>query len=257
MRVTHTERHIVEALIRNHPARLTEAFPPRCINNLYFDTPLQTFYRSHVSGVPERKKIRIRWYGDAEHGLDSPQLEFKSKKGWIVEKRCWPLQGTELRGLLDPQRVSCLADRSGCPPLACEWLRGLEPALMNRYSRRYFRSGDGKVRVTMDDDLSYVRPLGKFGCSMEGYAEDAVIVEIKFHARHAALGRAVSEAFPLSLDKNSKYVTGMELLSGRGTTANGHFCSVVRPATYPRILRRASQQGSDVTELRKNELVHR
>ncbi len=270
MRVTHAERHFLEALIRNHAARFTEAFPSRYINNLYFDTPLQTFYRDHVNGVPERHKVRIRWYGDADrrsgfarrdaicHDGPSPTyLEIKSKKGWIGRKRCWALPNLESSGMLDPSIVSKLVERSECPRFVCEWVRGLEPALINRYQRRYFRSGDGKVRVTIDDDLCYFRPFGGLGCSMEGYADDAVIVEIKFDSRHAAEGRAVSQAFPIPLDKNSKYVTGMELLGGRGTTAGGRFSPLVRTIAFPRILRSVTQQRRDVAEFREHELVHR
>lgn len=270
MCVTHAERHFLEALIRNHAARFTEAFPSRFIHNLYFDTPLQTFYRDHVNGVPERHKVRIRWYGDADRrsgstrreaichvGPSPTYLEIKSKKGWIVQKRCWALPNSETEGLLDPSIVSKLVERSECPRLVCEWIRGLEPALINRYHRRYYRSGDGKVRVTIDDDLCYFRPFGGLGRSMEGYADDAVIVEIKFDSRHAAAGRAVSNAFPIPLQKNSKYITGMELLGGRGTTAVGRFSSLVRPIAFPRILRRVTQQRRDVAELREHELVQR
>jgi len=257
MRVTHAERHFLEALIRNHAARFTEAFPSRSIHNLYFDTPLQTFYRDHVNGVPERHKVRIRWYGDADHDRGALQLEIKSKKGWIVQKSCWALPNFESEGLLDLSIVSKLVERSDCPRLVCELIRGLEPALINRYQRRYYRSGDGKVRVTIDDDLCYFRPFGRLGRSMEGYADDAVIVEIKFDSRHAAAGRAVSEAFPIPLQKNSKYITGMELLGGRGTTAVGRFSPIVRPIAFPRILRRVTQQRRDVAELREHELVHR
>ena len=157
MRVTHAELHFLEALIRNHAALFTEAFPTRSINNLYFDTPRHTFYRDHVNGVPERHKVRIRWYGDADHDRAALQLEIKSKKGWIVKKQCWTLANSESKGLLDPLIVSKLVERSECPRLVCEWIRGLEPALMNRYQRRYYRSGDRRVRVTIDDDLCYFR----------------------------------------------------------------------------------------------------
>lgn len=259
MRVTHAELHFLEALIRNHAARFTEAFPTRFVNNLYFDTPRQTFYRDHVNGVPERHKVRIRWYGDAicNVGSSPAYLEIKSKKGWIVKKRCWTLANAESNGLLDPLVVSKLVERSECPRLVCEWLRGLEPTLINRYQRRYYRSGDRKVRVTIDDDLCYFRPPGRLSRSMDGYADDAIIVEIKFDARHEAIGRAVSEAFPIPLSKNSKYVTGMELLGGRGTTAIGRFSPLVRPLAFPRILRRVTQKRRDVAKLREHELVHR
>lgn len=49
------------ALVRRHPAAFREAYPPRMVNNVYFDTPGLNNYYDHVNGAPNRIKTRVRW----------------------------------------------------------------------------------------------------------------------------------------------------------------------------------------------------
>ena len=53
----------VLALIRQHPSGFHEVYPPRWVNNLYLDSHSLDDYHDHVTGLAERSKSRIRWYG--------------------------------------------------------------------------------------------------------------------------------------------------------------------------------------------------
>ena len=56
--------HEVEMWVRRSPCLFRECFPPRYINNIYFDTPELDNYHENLGGQAARTKLRLRWYGD-------------------------------------------------------------------------------------------------------------------------------------------------------------------------------------------------
>ena len=60
--------------------------PSRKVNSIYFDTNNYSSIRQNLDGISEKKKIRVRWYGDKKTITD-PILEIKSKKGFEVSKK--------------------------------------------------------------------------------------------------------------------------------------------------------------------------
>ena len=61
-----------------HPMVLASTYPPRRVNNIYFDSPELTALRIQRDGLSDRAKVRLRWYGDTER-MAQPVLELKSK----------------------------------------------------------------------------------------------------------------------------------------------------------------------------------
>ena len=68
------DAHQVRALVKLHPSMFYEPYPPRYVNNLYLDTEDMENYLDNVSGVAERRKVRIRWYGDLFGDIGRPML---------------------------------------------------------------------------------------------------------------------------------------------------------------------------------------
>ena len=62
--VEHMGHHHAIALIKQHPYLFYQPYPPRFINNFYLDTPEMDNYDDNVSGAADRRKVRLRWYGD-------------------------------------------------------------------------------------------------------------------------------------------------------------------------------------------------
>ena len=81
----------IEVVIKQNPVFFFEIFRERFINNIYFDTPNLTFFYDNVVGKSNRKKIRIRWYGDFFGEIQTPVLEFKLKNGYTGKKKSFPL----------------------------------------------------------------------------------------------------------------------------------------------------------------------
>ena len=203
--------HELEAMVRLHPALFREVYPWRWVNNLYLDSPALSSYFENVAGIADRMKVRIRWYGDLRQAVERPVLELKIKRG---------LMGTKLAFALDPVAMEpgfnsgllrrCIT-QSEVPADIRELVKGLEPALLNRYRRRYFESADRKVRLTLDWDreFSKINPSG-LTFSQNWRLDNATIVELKYDPDSDQRAAEISNEFPFRLTKSSKYVQGLE-----------------------------------------------
>ena len=214
LRLQGVEGAWVEALVHRHPAILREVFPPRWVNNVYFDTLRWSHYAAHVAGVAHRRKVRVRWYGSRAGRTDAPRLELKDRAGEVGTKRVYALPGDDVSSWAVPAAAQRLARSPGLPAAVGEQLTILQATLMNFYYRRYFETSCGAVRVTVDTRLSFRHPESLRGRSSFESRDHAVVVEIKFAAADHDRGVLVSEWFPFRLDKSSKYVTGVRLLGG-------------------------------------------
>ena len=67
--------HSIEEVIKSNSALMRKIYYPRFINNIYFDNPRFQFYFENIDGVCERKKMRIRWYGNLKGRIKKPVLE--------------------------------------------------------------------------------------------------------------------------------------------------------------------------------------
>ena len=90
-RIEATHPQVVSMVIRQHPAGFRPLFPPRQINNLYFDTPDFAAFQDNVTGTPQRLKYRLRWYGDDFSSIRNPVLEVKIKDNLVGWKQHYPL----------------------------------------------------------------------------------------------------------------------------------------------------------------------
>ena len=197
-------------LVRRHPAQLFESYPTRYVNNLYFDTVLGSYLMYHVDGVSDRKKLRIRWYGDLEATQKEPRLEVKSKQGWLIEKRGFAIGDADLNTWLAGGLRGSLRG-SGVPEAIGDLALTLRPSLLNRYRRRYYETWDHRVRVTIDSELRFF-DVDPSATRREGHPDPTAVVEIKYGVDAAQEGAWIASQFPFSLDKNSKYVSGMRFL---------------------------------------------
>ncbi len=187
--------------IRNHPASLSQIYPDRQINNIYYDTMGLTTYKENVMGIAERKKFRVRWYGYDPLVVKSPQLEIKLRKNEVGDKIIHPVEPFELdnlRGLT--KQVNQLV-----PP------NYLQPVLQNSYKRAYFGTTDKKFRVTVDWELSYGGLFNQPQFRKHDFREkNVIILELKYDRDLEKEASRISQYFPFRRTKNSKYVTGVE-----------------------------------------------
>ncbi len=202
---------VVERLVKNHPSLFSEIFVPRWVNNIYFDTSSLDFFLDNQSGKSERKKVRIRWYGDLFGRIESPVLEIKIKRGLAGTKRSFHLppfdlvQGYDASGLID-----YLGDAK-LPEDVMELVKHLSPTLINRYQRKYFLDDSKLFRITIDSQMSYHQIiLGKNHFRNIIKDRDKIVIELKYDVENDHLAPQVTSYFPYRMNKHSKYVNGIE-----------------------------------------------
>lgn len=196
-------------LIRRHRAAFREAFSPRWVNSIYFDSPPLGAYFDHVNGVAERKKTRIRWYG-ALAGEHTPALEQKLRSGSVGYKRVYPLPALAFAGHVEPGRWDELASAATEPDVVRGALAGLAPTLLTRYHRHYFVSAGGRIRLTLDTGLElYAIRRGAGRLERLPASWPSAIFELKYAPRDVAEAAEITAAFPLRVAKCSKYVLGI------------------------------------------------
>jgi hypothetical protein len=202
----------VEQAVRNHPAAFSEIFHRRYINNIYLDSNDLDFFYDNVSGKGSRKKARIRWYGDLFGNIEKPVLEFKVREGFLGNKLSFDLKPFRLDDRFNYQELKSVFAASNLPAWAYEVLQHVAPSLLNRYSRKYFLSFDGKFRLTIDSELSYHAIEPVHNTFLKSCRGDDYIVEVKYDFENDDKAPFISNNLPFRLTKSSKYVNGMELL---------------------------------------------
>lgn len=197
---------VLEAWIRCHFAGFRTAFPPRRVNNVYFDSHSWTDLWENLSGASERMKLRLRWYGDDEDAVIG-QLEMKRKCGELGHKvtqvRVRPL---DLTSTTWPQLMSSLASED-LGEIGGALAHRSCPIVINRYSRSYLCTADGRVRLTVDSDMEfYWQTLSRTPNLRRAQPrQGAIVVELKAGvADHDALAR-VASGFPFRQTAYSKY----------------------------------------------------
>lgn len=203
----------VEFFIKSHPAMFFQPFPPRFVNNVYFDSNSFGNYGDNVVGSATRHKFRIRWYGEQFGYIEKPVLEIKIKKGLAGAKKHFKLAPFTFEPGFSMKTMDEVFDKSDLPKEIREMLKHQSPTLLNQYHRKYFLSADRKYRVTLDHKLRYVR-IGRHQNSfMQRVSNNHdVVVELKYDVKDDEEANKISASFPFRLSKNSKYVNGVDNL---------------------------------------------
>jgi hypothetical protein len=202
----------VEHWIAMHPAGFHAPYPPRQVNNVYFDDFNLYACAENLSGTSARSKVRLRWYGDTFRP-ESCVLEVKQKRnmlGWKYNFRA---------GAIDFESQSWLSIRrslrSQLAPEGRSWLDETpQPVLLNRYRRKYYLSRDAKVRVTLDSNQQVFdqRVAPRPNLRRAANLPQTIVVEFKFGREDYAIASKAIQGIPIRVSRNSKYVIGVQAL---------------------------------------------
>lgn len=203
----------VEQIIKRNKVLFREVFHIRQVNNIYFDTVRYNDYFDNVLGVSDRKKIRIRWYGDTLGVIKKPMLEIKIKKGVVGDKWSYKLKPFVLDNDFNNDFIQNVFKASSLPLPILESTKMVTPTLLNSYSRKYFMSADNKFRVTLDFKLLYHKIGKRFNnFNLAPVSDENKIIELKYGLLDDKTANAISTQFPFRLNKNSKYVNGVNTI---------------------------------------------
>ncbi len=201
----------IEAWIRTHRAHWRVRYPPRQVNNVYFDTPDCSAASDNLDGIGERRKLRLRWYGPSLEQVTAARLEIKGREGAVGWKIVHPLPiSLHLRQQTWSEIYHVL--RAALAPQVAIWLAEMStPTLINCYHRSYYATPDGDIRMTLDTALRvYDQRLGsRPNITSPAPLPEIVIVEWKAAAEHLPRLADLLAEFPFRPDRHSKYVQGL------------------------------------------------
>ena len=210
--------HSIEEVVKSNSALMRIFFPPRFINNIYFDNSRFKFFFENIDGVSERMKTRIRWYGNLKGKIKKPVLEFKQKHGLTGSKTSIDLPSFDLKDIYRPGFLSSLFQNSNLNMRKKDLMLSLKPSLINRYQRKYFLSFDQKFRVTLDNHLKYYPVSSPEQLSSCGLKDSlGMIMELKYSPIYQLESNNITQEFPFRVIKNSKYVRGIQIIYNLGT----------------------------------------
>lgn len=174
------------------------AYPDRWVNSIYLDNPDYGALRENLSGVSNRSKFRLRWYGDNYRTIEHPILEEKVKVNLLGYKNTQQLKSTTL----SPDNIKSALDIDMLKDLS------IEPVVMVRYLRTYLVSYDQSVRITIDRDLQY-RGINNYAVDPFPIYDEAIVLEIKYDQDIEEQIQDTLQSIKYRLTKNSKFVSGM------------------------------------------------
>ena len=205
-------RNEIENIIKSHPAIFHEVYCTRNINNIYFDRVDFSSYIDNVEGVKDRKKVRIRWYGDLFGECKNPILEIKYKAGLLGWKERHKIPDFTLDSENRFNFKDIIENLVSIKSFDLHKLdlQFLIPTLLNRYERTYYLSYDKKYRLTLDNKMEFysINPIREHFKIFSD--EEKTVVELKYNQQYAFGAKGITEHFPFRLSKNSKYVIGVE-----------------------------------------------
>lgn len=193
---------VVNQLMRLHPAGFRPLYPDRQVNNIYFDTPEFTTYHQNVYGINQRRKYRVRWYGDTPFEIQKPRFEIKIKHNELGDKVVHPIDDFSLDSLKPLSRA------------VIQWvpeMHTLQPVLLNSYTRSYFISQNKQFRLTVDHTLCYHSLWSIPHFRRYQIRDEAIILEIKYDEGIDDLVPFITQHMPFRQSRHSKYVNGIYL----------------------------------------------
>ena len=204
----------IERIIKFLPGFFSEIFYERLINNIYLDTFNNTSYFDNINGLRDRKKVRIRWYGDLFGIIEKPILEFKMKKGLLGFKASYPLSEFTFNKDFEKKTIKNLVNFSDLKDIIKLELDTLEPTMVNRYKRKYFQSADKRIRITIDTEMTYYDVNMHYNSFLHNLIDQTgVIVEIKYNASDDGFVKSLLRSIPFRVSRSSKYINGKDSLT--------------------------------------------
>jgi len=137
--------------IINLNEKFKKVYPDRYVNSIYFDVPNLFSVRENFYGLTEKRKFRVRWYGDKKI-INDPVLESKEKYGWINKKKIIKLENVNNFDIREKQNIIKIENIIN---KKLNYHKRLIPLVSTHYLRKYLVSEEKKIRITIDRHLQY------------------------------------------------------------------------------------------------------
>ena len=188
-----------------------EAFKPRLVNSIYYDTEDFFLANQNIEGDAKRYKIRTRFYNDVNP--DFVFLEIKSKDCEIGNKKVLKIKNhkniiSKYHINLDSHKKFFFESES-----LINKLKLFLPVLFVSYKRYYFIDLSNNIRVTFDESISYQNlkyyDLDLNFNSIYNTFDDDCIIELKYPVDKKFVFRDIISNLDLRVQRNSKFINGL------------------------------------------------
>ena len=176
-------------------------FSDRQVNSMYFDDEHYTSIKQNIDGISDKKKYRLRWYGDFEN-ITNATFEVKSKKEFEVSKKSFDLpemSNFNLFNCNDIKKIELLINNN------FNFKNKLFPILTTHYLRSYFVSSNKLVRSTVDRNLKSLLLYKNRNLNIIKEYKD-IILEFKYDLNLDEYVRNNLGNISARFSKNSKFV---------------------------------------------------
>ena len=187
-----------------------EQYPERRINNIYYDDYNFSSVSENLDGLSQRKKYRVRWYGEIFNAEIQPQIENKSRinqHNYKITKKLKTYRSKSLFDLISFKKY--IHDEKNGKDEINFYLNNLYPSLLVSYRRKYFVFDD--IRITLDTGLKFIN-LAKVNIfSKKNFLciNKKQIIELKYSDKFHFQAAKITKMFNNRLDKFSKYQIGL------------------------------------------------
>ncbi len=192
---------LINTLIRSNLFFRTQ-YPLRKVNSIYFDTHDYISIRQNLDGVSNKKKIRIRWYGN-KNIITNPVIEIKSKKGFETKKESIGIKELDNLKLSNLENLEIIKEKLNTK---LKTKKIIYPILTTHYEREYFVSLNGKIRATVDYNLKSIFLSNSSQIDIVKNFKNICILELKYSTNLDKYVRKNLKDISLRLSKNSKFV---------------------------------------------------
>jgi len=187
---------------------ISMAYEDRVINSIYFDSINYDSANANLTGLSNRMKYRIRWYGNS---MDTETFaEIKIKNGRIGRKVVLPtnkkFNDLEIENAFSAHNswYKNSKDSSVIPLIASTTL---QPMLYVKYQRSYYLY-ENFIRLTFDLNPNYKIFNSKRG-KHSWKEDDFSVLEIKFSDKNLTRANDFLAKLPFVHKRNSKYLRGL------------------------------------------------
>ena len=148
-------------------------FPNRNVNSIYFDTKYLKCIKENLDGISNRKKFRIRWYGDYNN-IINPNFEIKIKSNFETTKKTFEMKKFEKTKLNSDENLKNLSNYINKRFFFNNYLN---PTTLISYERIYLISADNLIRATIDFNIKSMKLLNSREDFFREYED--IVLEIK------------------------------------------------------------------------------
>ena len=187
-----------------------KVYKDRVVNSIYFDDTSFSSVKDNLGGIAQRRKLRLRWYGDNE--ISVPNFEEKIKNGRLGYKKSYQLNSIKnslFKNNLEKISYDCQKELLDHNVI---FDNHITPTLLVKYKREYFQTYDG-IRITIDQNTQFseIQLYSKIN-DLKTFSHEGSILEIKFDQSQKEKVAQLIRPLHSTPKRHSKYLIGLAKL---------------------------------------------